>query len=462
MSFWKKKAKKKIQNNVSTHLGSNQGQFDVLGILLQSKALPLSYGWVWVFPQMYKYKLFLNRFKQKYSINIRTVNNINMNYDILCKIFEEKGCKILDTETDINIKKELTKQKTFHHVPINYIASCGHTNKVVACIFKSRGTGILCKDCVRRNTGFILKDKSKQVMKIENDGFLYLQQILQNDFDIKKTPEGCEADFLIRPIHHPIDAWLKIQLKTTYTKMHNMYSFSVVPYKYGDDMVYICLCEKDDKIWCIERKEITHLKCKLNISKVSKYDKYECTHESLIEQLNDIYLNYLTINQLCLLNQGCIPKNIYQQREQKYIKIREALLPDWKFEYNSIEGLPYDFIVHEKHVQEKVSNSLRTKNIYNICLQRSGGKYNNINKKVIMIPYEEHHFDILWVHIDGKEMNYIIPMKELVERDYITTATTKGKRTMRLNINSQDAWYSKYQFKYNQLDKDSLLEIFQK
>ena len=385
-----------------------------------------------------------------------------MNYDILCKIFEEKGCKILDTEYEVNAKKELTKQKSLYHVSINYIASCGHTNKVVACIFKSRGTGVLCGDCVRRNTGFILKDKSKQAMTTENNGFLYLQNILQNNFDIKKTPEGCEADLLIRPINHPLDAWLKIQLKTTCAKMHNMYSFSVVPYKYKNDMVYICLCEKDDKIWCMERQEIAYLKCKLNISKISKYDKFECSHTFLIYKLNAIYLNYLTTNQLCLIEQGCIPKNIYQQREQKYIKIREALLPDWKFEYNSIEGLPYDFIIHEKRVQEKVSNSLRKENIYNICLQRSGGKYYSFNKKVNMIPYEDHHFDILWVHIDGKEIFYVIPMKELVERNYITTETTKRKRSIIININNQDAWYSKYQFKYNEIQTDSLLEIFQK
>jgi hypothetical protein len=161
------------------------------------------------------------------------------------------------------------------------------------------------------------------------------------------------------------------------------------------------------------------------------------------------------------LEQGCIPKSIYQKREQKYIKIREKLLPDWDFKYNTTEGFPYDFIVHEKRVQEKVSNSLKKENVYNICLQRSGSHYNTTIKRN-MIPYEEHHFDILWVHIDGKEMCYIIPMKELIDHEYITTATTKGKRTMLLNITNKDAWYSKYQFKYNELDKDSILEIFQK
>jgi hypothetical protein len=384
-----------------------------------------------------------------------------MNYNTLCKIFEEKGCKILDTECELNVKKELTTKKSFHHVPINYIASCGHTNKVVATNFKLRGTGILCNDCVKQKTGFILKDKGKLVTTIESNGISYLQRKLENHFDIKKTPEGCEADILIRPIHHTLDNWLKIQLKTTCGRIHNMYSFCVSPQKYGDDVIYICLCETDDKIWCIERKEIAYLKSKLNISKVSKYDQYEYSNASLVEKLNDIYHNYLTLNQLCLLDQGCIPKNIYQQREQKYIKIREALLPDWDFKYNTIEGLPYDFIVHEKRVQEKVSNSIQKENCYNICLQRNGSHYNTTIKRN-MIPYEEHHFDILWVHIDGKEMCYIIPMKELIEHEYITTATTKGKRTMLLNITNEDAWYSKYQFKYNKLDKDSILEIFQK
>lgn len=390
---------------------------------------------------------------------IRTVNYF-MNYIDVCKIFEERGCKLLDIEADINTKKNLTKQKTLHHVRVNFIASCGHINTVAICNFKLRGTGILCIECMRQKTGLSLKKKGKFANTIENDGYIFLKKILEEQFDIKKTPEGCEADMLIRPIIYKDDLWLKIQLKTTSEQIHNMYSFSVVPYKYGNDIVYTCICEKDNKIWCVERQDIANLKCKFNVSKKSKYDKFECTYDSLKQKLSELYQTYLEFNLLCTLQKGLLPKNIYQQREQEYIKLRESLLPEWKFEYNSVEGLPYDFTVYNKRVQEKVSNSKRTESIYNICLQRSS-MHNGFNKRT-MVPYQQHHFDILWVHLQNKGIFYVIPMEELIKYKYIKTDIDKGKRSLTINISDQYAWYSKYQFKNDAINIDSLLEIFQK
>ena len=386
-----------------------------------------------------------------------------MNYHDIRKLFSEKGCIVLDTEQEFNDKKSLTKQKSVHHVQVYYIASCGHTNKVVVTNFKLRGTGILCNKCSQHKISTIMKEKGKNTTTIESNGYIYLKNIISDCFTIEKTPEGCEADILICPIHNTYNGgWLKIQLKTTIEKVYNMYSFSAFPYKYGDDIVYVFICEKDNKIWCIERSEISTLKCKLNISKVSKYDKYECTFTSIKEKLYKIYDKYLSSSMLCTLEKGCRPRNIYQQREQKYIKIRESLLPEWKFEYNTvIEGLPYDFTIYEQRVQEKVSNAQKGKESYIISLRRIISICDKIKKRIFK-PYEKDDFNILWVHIENKGIFYVIPMEELINHNYIKTEQEKGRQSFIININNKKKWYSKYQFRNDNIKIDILQDIFNK
>jgi len=385
-----------------------------------------------------------------------------MNYHDVYKLFSEKECTILDTEQEFNDKKNLTKQKCFHHVRVDYIASCGHTNKVVVTNFKLRGTGILCNKCSNQKISTIMKEKGNITTTTEGTGYIFLKNILADHFTIEKTSEGCEADMLICPINNTDNTdntdnrgWLKIQLKTTIERVYNMYSFTAVPYKYGNDVVFVFLCENDNKIWCIERSEIAALKCKLNISKVSKYDKYECTITSIKEKLHRLYDEYLLSSMLCTLEKGCLPKNIYQQREQKYIKIRESLLPEWKFEYTVIEGLSYDFIIYGQRVQEKVSNARKREGMYIISLRRTKGICDKIKKRNFK-PYEKQDFDILWAHIEDKGIFYVIPIEELINHDYITTEQHKGKQSLIVDINNKNKWYSKFQFRNDNIKIDIL------
>lgn len=385
-----------------------------------------------------------------------------IDYNDVKIIFSEKGCTLLDTDSEFNDKLEKTSRKSAHHVKVNYIATCGHTNQVVVTNFKLRNTGILCKACSIKKSNGILSDKSNEESRmIESGGLSYIRSILSDSFCVRRTTEGCEADLLIRPIKSTTDLWLKVQLKSTKEKVFDMYSFSVFPYKYGNDVVYILTCDKDDKIWCIERREIEHLKCKLNISKVSKYDKYECNCISLNEKLQKLYDIYLLSSHLCTLEQGVKPKSIYQQREQKYIKLREVLLPDWKFEYNDIEGLSYDFTVFQKRVQEKVCNSKNKKitESYVITLKRNNGK-NIETKQRKWVPYKQEDFDILWVHIETKDIFYVFPIKELVDKGFVSTLTSKGRQIFIINIESVDTWYSKYKFENNNLNTNKLMNLF--
>lgn len=385
-----------------------------------------------------------------------------MNYNDIKLIFSEKGCRLLDTNSEFNDKLEQTslkKGQSSHHVKVTYTATCGHTNQVVVTNFKLRNTGILCKECSIKNSRNILNGRTNECAVIEATSFSYIESILSDSFHVRRTTEGCEADILIRPIESTTDLWLKIQLKSTKEKVYNMYSFSVLPHKYGNDVVYILTCEPDDTIWCVERCEIAHLKCKLNISNNSKYDKYECTHSSLIKKLEKIYDRYFLSSLLCTLEQGVKPKSIYQQREQKYIKLREISLPDWMFEYNDVEGLSYDFTVFGKRVQEKVCNAKKGTESYLVTLKRINGK-NIETKRRIWVPYKQEDFDMLWVHIEYEAIFYVIPIKELADRELVITPTSKGRQNFVINIQSDVAWYSKYKFENNNLDINKLASLF--
>lgn len=238
-----------------------------------------------------------------------------MNYDDVYELFIQKQCILLEDKDDF-MNKHLTTNKQIQHMRVHYKASCGHENYVTITNFKLRNTGILCSKCVKHNTSSKLKNINKNVSKTEVSGFNYISDMIKNSFDIIKTKEGCEADLLIRPLNILGDNWLKIQLKITQKVIHNMYSFSANPYKYNNDVIYLFVCEKDNKIWCIEKKDILHLRNKLNISLISKYNKYLCnTSDILLDKLSNLY-NSVTH---CNKDIGLIPKNIYINKENKNI-----------------------------------------------------------------------------------------------------------------------------------------------
>jgi hypothetical protein len=60
---------------------------------------------------------------------------------------------------------------------------------------------------------------------MENNGYNEIIKLLSINFIIKKTNEGCLADFIIQPKNTNENNWLPIQLKTTQNAIHNMYGF---------------------------------------------------------------------------------------------------------------------------------------------------------------------------------------------------------------------------------------------
>lgn len=81
------------------------------------------------------------------------------NYYKVTECVEKKECKLLTTFEEFEIKRELVLNKSYSYVRINFIGVCSHNSSAVYTNFKSRGTGLRCIECVKKDTKEILKKK---------------------------------------------------------------------------------------------------------------------------------------------------------------------------------------------------------------------------------------------------------------------------------------------------------------
>jgi hypothetical protein len=366
------------------------------------------------------------------------------------QIFNNNECTLLTTKEEI---EELMKEKFQSHIKVEFTAKCGHKNKVVLTNFVLRGTGIICKDCVKKNN----KDRTNVLTEnninaaslnncMENTGYHQIIKLLEDKFIIKKTNEGCKADFIIKPKNVPSDEnkWLMIQLKTTQKEVHTMYSFGL-PTKY-DDMIMVCYCIDENKFWIMRYEDIAHLKYKLNISMKSKYNKYLTNETNIIDKFN----KYYETTKLFELEYCLKPTNIYQQREQIYRRTRELKLFNIKFEYPDIEQCYYDFTINDKKIQEKVCGKCIDRDAYTVSLYRCNG-----------ISYKKGMNEFYWLHMDKTDIFYIIPETILIEQKKIEdTIQFKTKPMFRIYINKEKMWYNKYKYDYNKLDLNLIYNMF--
>jgi hypothetical protein len=143
-------------------------------------------------------------------------------YSVILDMFLSKNCQLLTTEEEfIQLKTE--KNNRANLVKVNFIASCGHNNIVDLNSFRHRETGVLCKDCLNQKIKQDLLNIHSQNNTLdttphiiqEDNVFEYFENILRNNFIVKKTKECCKADFIIKPKNIEDNKWLLIQLKTT-------------------------------------------------------------------------------------------------------------------------------------------------------------------------------------------------------------------------------------------------------
>ena len=176
-----------------------------------------------------------------------------MLYNEIVQKFLINGCTLLTTEEEFEKLNEITYQS---HIKLDFIAKCGHQNQVVLKNFILRGKGINCKNCIIKNNkekkALLINTQAASITHcIESTGYNEIIKLIDSNFIIKKTNEGCLADFIIQPRDTNENIWLPIQLKTTQKEICNMYSFNLRN-KYND-MIIICYCI-DEKEWAIAQK----------------------------------------------------------------------------------------------------------------------------------------------------------------------------------------------------------------
>ena len=272
---------------------------------------------------------------------------------------------------------------------------------------------------------------------------------MENNFEIKKAFDGCLTDIIFKPKNIIEDKFVGIQVKTTSIR-NSTYSFNLN--NLYENILLLLYCYEDNKLWIIPENIIKNQK-KISIGyKKSKYDIYKVNNDDnndIINKLNTLYnitskFNYDTLNK---------PINIYQQREQEYIKYREEKINFIFFESSNMEGTVYDFKIGNLKFQEKVAKKDNEKELYIFCMSKNnGGKEKNIQ-------YDISDNDFYWLNCDNKKTFFVIPEKILIEKGFIGN---KNKRIF-LKINIKNiSWIKKYMFDYENIDKDLLLNILHK
>ncbi len=356
--------------------------------------------------------------------------------------FAENGCVL---QTSFEEFGELVKGKIVQHVRISFTGKCGHPSSAVYTNFHLRKTGIFCKTCVQSKNKQAAKEKDKDIfVKQESVSMNYLTNLLSSKYSISRTDEGCSADMLVRKIESTDDAWLRIQVKTTKEKIHNMHVFQGFGDKYKD-MVIICHSLSDNKLWIFPYNDVK-VPRKLNISSISKYNVYLCEESELLTKLSEYYDRVRLISEA----EGKYQHNKYQRREAVYAKKRIEILSFLEFKKHEVQYTSTDFTVNGKKVQEKVVGAKHGES-YVFQLSRNNGRENR-NRN-----YRLGENDVYWFHSSFNELFWIVPEIVMFNEGLLSKSDeTKPPKHFMVNPNTYKShpWLKQYEFDYTKITPD--------
>jgi hypothetical protein len=295
--------------------------------------------------------------------------------------------------------------------------------------------------------------KNKNANEIEYEGIKVIEEYLMPFYEVIRTKEGCLADLAIRKKGEKEDQWIPVQMKTTMKNSHGMYSFNV--HNTYKDMLMICVCISEKKIWIMPYNALT-LKSKLNISVKSKYSKY-LVDNTIIDTFIDKYVKDVVYNTLDTL---MIPVNPTQQREQEYVKKREACVPFLSYHYPDVQNTCVDVIVNGKKVQEKVLGFTESKKGLHCSFSANNGKVDGKRKHRMYYLGENDYY---WLHSSIDDRFWIIPELVLYDKGLISNKNEiKNKRTLwfKSDVNVSQPWLNQYEFSYNNVNQDGIMKIF--
>lgn len=373
-------------------------------------------------------------------------------YDRVNARFEQNGCKLLTTFEEWKHIRTMTNRK------YKYIASCGHEHEVFYNVFCSRGTGIICPECQTAKQSKISKEKAVEkpiaFLEQEKDCIDYLIDLCASSFICKKLFDGCKADVALKPIDVEADEWIGLQFKTTKSMYKdNYYSFHLR--KSYENLYIICMSLEDKKMWMIPYEEVSG-KIKISIgSTTSKYSMFE------VNDVDSDIKEFYEKGKKFTFDELNTPQNIYQQREQEFRKYREQKLQFLNFIYPELEGTVFDFKINDLKVQEKIGR-LRTErnttaaHFFQLSKSAGSAKGKTYSHKRC---YQKHDNDFYWLNCPNKEIFYVIPEKELIDREIVDRSDSQYQMFY-INTDDSQSWYNDYKFSYSNPDKPKLMKIF--
>lgn len=376
------------------------------------------------------------------------------NYNKVKACFEENKCTLLTTYEEFEERRKDVRINYYQYVRVDFIGQCSHKSSVVFTNFYLRKTGINCKDCVTKNMKIVLKDKSKNANVIESDGIKIIEEYISERFQIQRTKEGCRADLAIKLRTEEKDEWIPIQVKTTVKNSHGMYSFKLNNTDYTN-MLLLCICNDEQRVWIVPYNEL-HVKCTLNISVKSKYNKYLVDKTIACDRILSC-MNHVVLSDLKSL---MTPLSYLQQREQLYVQKREQFIPHLVYEYSDIHGTCVDFKINGKKIQEKVISINKEKKNLHTGLTRNNGVCNG---KRLYKSYSLGDNDYYWLHSSIDNRFWIIPEIILYEKGYISNKDEikiKKPLSFKPNYNKNSIWLKDYEYDYDKVNHEKIREIF--
>jgi hypothetical protein len=380
-------------------------------------------------------------------------NKIEMNYEKLVDDFKLYECTLLSTMEEIEVLLRENPKKNLYFQKVRFVSKCGHEAQGYFVNVKSKGTGVLCKECSKMACSKKLKDFVKdsriRCLEIENEGYNFIKNAVKDIFEVVKTNEGCLADFIIRPIGVQSDDWLKIQLKTTLNQSLGLYGFAMSGKSYPNCLI-VCVCLGDKRTWILDGDTIPCLKGKLNIGAGnSKYSKYEVNET----KMRDVFTEMYTTKPLFTQSECLIPISAQHKQEQIYRQIRETQVP-FAYTYSEMEGLEYDFKIGETKFQEKVC-SIAKPNWFIAGLYTNDGSNRKSGRK--FKAYKKGENDFYWLWLKDTKIFYVIPEEKLIEYNKIETDTKMPY--LGISMLDKNKWYQQYKFDADNLDIDKLKDL---
>jgi hypothetical protein len=373
------------------------------------------------------------------------------NYIKVQACFEKNNCTLLTTFDEFEERRKVSHKQSYQFTKVDFIGECTHTSSAVYTNFNLRKTGIRCKDCILQ----YMKNYDRGItQKTEYNGIEILKEYLSATYEICNMKEGCTADLGIRLHSEKENKWIPIQIKTVVDINHGMYSFSHI-YDGYKNMLIICICIEEKKLWILPYNHLKNI-TKLNISVKSKYSKY-LVDNSIIDTYIVKYIDNITYRTLEDLN---IPRSIYQQKEQEYVRKREKYIPFLNYVYPDIQNTSVDVIINGKKVQEKVMTFVVNKQMFSFKLGRNNGKINKVRK---FRMYQLGDNDYYWLHSQIDDRFWIIPEAVLYKLGYIANKDEikKDKHICfcSKSYNSKE-WLKLYEHDYKNIDKEKIVRLF--